>query len=64
MTDQQFDELRGVFRELALNITAAQDHVPKVECKIRVIKERVQAVMSTLPFKPLPACVLIKLINF
>ena len=64
MADWQFDELRGTFRELALNTMAAQDHVQKVEHKIRVIKERVLAVMSTLPFQCLLAHVLNELINF
>ena len=64
MADWQFDELREEFKGMALNITAAKDHVPKIECKIRAIKERILAIMSALPFQHLPAHVIIELINF
>ena len=56
--------LRDEFREITMNIMAAQDHVPKIEHRIRVIKERVEAIMSTLQFQHLPVHVLFKLINF
>ena len=64
MTDQKFDELRDKFREMALKIMAAQDHVQNVERKIRVINKRVRAIVSTLSFQHLLAHVLIELISF
>jgi hypothetical protein len=39
---------------IVLNTTAANEHVPKIERQIRVIKERVHATRHTLPFKVIP----------
>ena len=46
-----------------LNMTAANEHVPKIEQQIHVIKERVCCIQHTLPFKILPLLMLIKMIN-
>jgi hypothetical protein len=47
---------------IILNTTAANEHVPKIEGQIRVIKERVRATRHTLPFKVIPLTMLIELI--
>jgi hypothetical protein len=39
---------------LAINTTAAKEHVPEVEHKIRLIKERGRGILNTLPFKKMP----------
>jgi hypothetical protein len=49
-------------RGIALNTTSANEHVPKIERQIRVIKERVRATRHTLPFKVLPLTMLIELV--
>jgi hypothetical protein len=53
-----FAALQTMFSELygapQLNLTAANEHEPFVERRIRVIKERVRAVRHSLPFKQLP----------
>ena len=47
---------------IQLNTTAANEHVPKIERQIRVIKERVRATRHTLPFKLIPLLMLIELV--
>jgi hypothetical protein len=39
---------------LAINTTAAKEHIPEVEHKIRLIKERGRGILNTLPFKKMP----------
>jgi len=48
---------------IVLNTTAANQHVPKIEQQIRVIKERVRATRHTLPFRVIPLTMLISMIN-
>ena len=47
---------------IVLNATAANEHVPKIERQIRVIKERVSATRHTLPFKVIPLVMLVDLV--
>jgi len=47
-----------------LNLASANKHVPDIECKIRVIKERVQAVIYSIPFNALPARMLTHAVLF
>ena len=42
---------------------ADSEHVPKIECIIRVIKESVPSIYSTLPYKNIPGQMVIKLIK-
>jgi hypothetical protein len=42
-----------------LNLASANKHVPEIERKIRVIKERVRAVIYSIPFNSLPAWMLV-----
>jgi hypothetical protein len=39
---------------LVINTTAAKEHVPEVECKIRLIKEGGRGILKTLLFKKIP----------
>jgi len=64
MVDGQFDAMRGLLGSIDLNVTAAQEHVPVIERKIRVIKERFRAVRSTLPFRHLPSRVIIEAVTY
>jgi hypothetical protein len=54
--DNEFKGLRAKILELKiyLNCAAANEHVPEIERAIRVIKERVRATISSLPFRALP----------
>jgi hypothetical protein len=47
-----------------INTTAARKHVGKIEPFIRTIKERSSALMSDLPYTPLPRQVVIHLVYF
>ena len=49
---------------MALNTTAACEHVREVEQKIRVIKERARGTFTTLPYKKLPKLMVIDLLRF
>jgi hypothetical protein len=64
LMDREFERLRDDIPELNLNTTAASEHVPDIERKIRVIKERMRAIMSTLPFKRLPSRVIIEIMQY
>ena len=54
--DGQFEPLRGNLAELGivLNTASNDEHVPEIERQIRTVKERIQAIYCTLPFKKMP----------
>ena len=58
MADGEFAALQTLFTEIFnapnINLTAANEHEPFIERRIRVIKERVRALHHTLPFKTIP----------
>lgn len=43
---------------------AAAEHDPEVDWKIRVVKEYLRDLSYTLPFEPLPDCLIIGDLNF
>jgi hypothetical protein len=47
-----------------LNLASANEHIPEIERKIRVIKERVRAVIYSIPFNSLPARMLVHVVLF
>jgi hypothetical protein len=47
-----------------LNLASANKHAPEIERKIRVIKERVRAVIHSIPFNSLPARMLVHTVLF
>lgn len=51
LMDNEFKPLKNLIPILAVNTTAAKEHVPKVEHRIRLIKERGQGILNTLTFK-------------
>jgi hypothetical protein len=60
----EFEKLKDLLPNIALNTTATQEHVGEIKRKIRVIKERARGMISTLPYKMLPKLVIIKLLHF
>jgi hypothetical protein len=64
MMDMEFEKLKDLLPNIALNTTAVQDHVGEIKRKIRVMKERARGTSSTLPYKMLPKLVIIKLLHF
>jgi hypothetical protein len=47
-----------------LNLASANNHVPEIERKIWVIKERVRAIIYSIPFNSLPAWMLVHAVLF
>jgi hypothetical protein len=62
LADNEFEPLRILLPILAVNTTAAKEHVLEVERRIRLIKERGRGILNTLPFKKMPQVILIELI--
>jgi hypothetical protein len=59
LIDNEFEKLQNLVPILAINTMAAKEHVPEVERKIRLIKERGRGILNTLPFKKMPRLMLI-----
>jgi hypothetical protein len=57
-----FEKLQNLVPILAINATAAKEHVPEVEHKIRLIKEHGRGILNTLPFKRMPRLMQIELV--
>jgi hypothetical protein len=53
-----------VYGALKLNLASANEHVPEIEKKIRVIKERVRAIIYSIPFNSPPAWMLVHALLF
>jgi len=53
LADGAFDSIRDRLSvmDIALNVSARNEHVKEVEWYIRTVKERVRAIANTLPFK-------------
>ncbi len=64
MMDMEFDKLKDLLTHVALNTTAAREHVGEIEQKIRVIIERARGTINTLPYKKLPRLMVIELLHF
>ena len=56
----EFEKIKDVLPFVEVNTTAAREHVPEIERRIRTIKERVRATTSKFPFNPVPFLVLIQ----
>jgi hypothetical protein len=64
MMDMEFEKLVDLLPTVAINTTAAQEHVGEIERKIRVIKERARGTINTLPYLQLPRLMIIELMHF
>ncbi len=64
LMDIEFEKLKPMLPEIALNTTAAQEHEGMVERKVRVLKERARGTFNTLPYPKLPKVMVIKLMHF
>ena len=62
LMDNQFEMLQNLVPILAINTTAAKEHVPEVKCKIRLNKERGRGILNTLPCKKMLRLMLIELV--
>jgi hypothetical protein len=64
MMDMEFEKLVDFLPTVAINTTAAREHVGEIERKIRVIKERARGTINTLPYLQLPRLMVIELMHF
>ncbi len=64
LMDIEFDKLKPMLPEIALNTTAAREHEGMVERKISVLKERARGTFNTLPYPKLPKVMVIELMHF
>ena len=62
LMDNEFEKLTNLVPIVKINTTAAKEHVPEIERRIRLIKERGRGILNTLPFKKIPRLILIELI--
>ncbi len=53
--DNEFEKLQTLMPILAINTMAAKDHVPEVERKIRLIKERRRGILNSFTPIRVPA---------
>ena len=62
LMDNEFEKLQNLVPILTINTTAEKEHVPEVERKIWLIKERGRGILNTLQFKKMPRLMLIELV--
>ena len=60
LIDIEFEKIKEELLPVEVNTTAAREHVPKIEGKIRTMKERVRSATSDSPFDPIPRMILIQ----
>ena len=60
LMDLEFEKIKDELPLVEVNTTAAREHVPEIERRIRTIKERVRSATSDFPFDPIPMMVLIQ----
>ena len=53
-----------LYGALRINLSSANEHMPEIEQRIWVIKERVQAVIYSMPFNSIPAKLLVHAVLF
>ena len=63
LMDREFDCPVPDFPEININPTATSEHVPKIESKIRVIKEREYSIRIKLPFQNLTKRIIIDMMK-
>ncbi len=62
LMDNKFEKLWNLVPVLAVNTTAAKEHIPKVKRRIWLIKKCDRGILNTLPFKKMPQIMLVELI--
>jgi hypothetical protein len=64
LMDNEFKSLQNLIPIIVVNMTAAKEHVPKIKRCIRLIKERGQGILNTLPYKKMPQLMPIELMYY
>jgi hypothetical protein len=62
----QFEPMRGDLADMGitLNTSSRNEHVPGIERHIRTLKERIRCVYNTLPFKRVPARMVVEMVFY
>lgn len=65
--DREFEPVKNEWLEqdgqtVNMNTIGADDHVPEIERRIRMTKERVKATRSTLPYKKISIAILVEMV--
>jgi hypothetical protein len=65
LMDGQFECIRGDLAGMGiqLNVVSAGEHVPEIERYIRTVKERVQCIYNSLPFKRMPPLLILEMVK-
>jgi hypothetical protein len=64
LMDREFEKVKNELPLVVCNTTAAKEHMSKVEHSIRTIKEWMQGMVGTLPFKFIPGRLKMEFIYF
>jgi hypothetical protein len=64
LMDGEFEKVQDLIPHVECNTTAAKEHISKAERTIRIIKERTQGLLATLPFQHIPRRMKIEFIYF
>ena len=64
LMDREFEKVKPFLPTLECNTTAAKEHVSKVECTIRMLKERTRGLLALLPFSHIPRRMKIEYVYF
>ena len=64
LMDREFEKVKGLMPTVECNTTTAKEHVSKAECSIRMVKERMQRIMTMLPFTHIPRRMKIEFVYF
>jgi hypothetical protein len=64
LMDGEFETLRGDLADMGITLNTASndEHVPKIERHIRTRKKRVRCAYKTLPFKRVPARMVVEMV--
>ena len=60
LMDVEFEKIKDELPLVEVNTTAAREHVPDIEPRIKTIKERVRSATLDFPFDPIPMMVLVQ----
>jgi hypothetical protein len=64
LIDGEYEKVKGLMPTVECNTTAAKEHVSKVECSIRTVKERTRGIVMMLLFTHIPRRMKIEFMYF
>ena len=64
--DNEFGSMKPLIDKIkkgpTINLATANEHVPEIKIRIRLLKERIRSVRSSLPFNKVPSLMIIYLV--